>query len=283
MGAEPLKSLRLPCPAKLNLFLHVTGRRNDGYHELQTVFQLLDFGDEIEIGGTAERNIAVRCPGLDLAKEDNLAWRAARRLQERFGVAAGADIRIDKRIPVGGGLGGGSSNAATVLLALNRLWNLGCSTDELADVGVELGADVPVFVRGSSAWAEGTGECLRPLAIPPRHYLVIVPNCAVSTADVFSSRELTRNGSPITIAAFFEGGGRNDCESVVRRLYPEVDKALRWLEKFGRSRLTGSGACAFASFESKARAEAVYRELPGEWSGFVAAGIDRSPVPEALG
>jgi 4-diphosphocytidyl-2-C-methyl-D-erythritol kinase len=250
-----MNSLQLKSPAKLNLFLHITGRRANGYHELQTVFQLLDHTDTVNLALLEDERIELQCSGLDIPETENLAWRAARLLQHRYNCQKGAAIHIDKYIPDGGGLGGGSSNAATVLLGLNQLWGLGLSLPELADLGLSLGADVPVFVHGNSAWAEGIGEILT----------------------------LTRNTSPITIAAFFEGGGRNDCQSVVRQLYPEVDKALIWLEKFGQAQLTGTGACVFATFESKAEAEARYQQLPGDWHGFVAAGIDHSPVHEALG
>ncbi len=275
-----MNPLTLLSPAKLNLFLHITGRRPDGYHELQTVFQLLDFGDSISIEPAAD--LTLDCPGLDLPADANLALRAARRLQEATGSSQGASIRISKRIPAGGGLGGGSSNAATVLLALNQLWGLGLATDKLAALGLELGADVPLFIRGRSAWAEGVGEQLKPLEIPHRYYLVLDPGCPVSTTEVFSHRELTRNTAPITIATFFAGGGQNDCETVVRRLHPEVDKALNWLGKFSPARLTGTGACVFSSFDSCAQAEAVLDQLPAHWNGFVAAGLDRSPVLDAL-
>ncbi len=272
--------IRLLSPAKLNLFLHITGRRADGYHTLQTVFQLLDYGDSVEI--TPAEELSLVCPGLDLPADDNLAMRAARRLQAVAGAPGGADIRIHKRIPAGGGLGGGSSNAATVLLALNRLWGLNLSPPELAAIGLELGADVPLFVHGHSAWAEGVGEQLTPLELPPRHYLVIAPDCSVGTAEVFSHRELTRNTAPITIATFFAGGGQNDCENVVRRLHPEVDKALNWLEKYAPARLTGTGACVYSSFDSSERAKTVQDSLPADWNSFIAAGLDRSPTLDDL-
>ena len=279
-----MNELSLLSPAKLNLFLHITGRRPDGYHELQTVFQLLDYGDSMRVSLRDDDVIHLDCPAVELAPEHNLAWRAAERLRrESAGDVPGANIRIEKRIPQGGGLGGGSSNAATTLLALNQLWQLELEAEQLAGIGLELGADVPVFLGGHSAWGEGVGEQLQPLELPKRYYLVIAPNCAVSTAEVFSSRELTRNTSPITIAAFFAGGGRNDCENVVRQLYPEVDKALNWLENFGQAQLTGTGACVFAGFDSRASAEAVYRQLPDDWCGFVAGAINESPVHRTLG
>jgi 4-diphosphocytidyl-2-C-methyl-D-erythritol kinase len=273
-----VNTLRLPAPAKLNLMLHITGRREDGYHELQTVFQLLEVGDSLTISTNPSGELQLSCPALPMAQQQNLAWRAARLLQQHSGSSLGADITLDKRLPTGGGLGGGSSNAATVLLALNRLWRLDLSLPELARLGLQLGADVPVFVLGSSAWAEGIGEKLDPVQLPQRYYLVITPNCAISTAEVFSHRQLTRHTSPITIAHFFDEGGRNDCQAVVRQIYPEVDNALIWLEKFGQAQLTGTGACIFAAFESEQEAEAVYQQLPAPWRGFVAAGINQSPV-----
>ena len=278
-----MTALQLYSPAKLNLFLHITGRRADGYHTLQTLFQLLDSGDDMRFVANDSGAIELAAARLELPVEQNLAWRAATLLQQQTGCAQGVAITLDKRLPVGGGVGGGSSNAATTLLALNRLWRLGLSLDQLAQTGLGLGADVPLFVRGHSAWAEGTGEQLQALSLPPSHYLVIEPNCAVATATVFSRRELTRNTAPITMAAFFAGAGRNDCQNIVRRLYPEVDKALNWLENFGRARVTGSGACVFTSCTSAAAAAAVLQQLPAPWRGFVATGINRSPVHAALG
>jgi 4-diphosphocytidyl-2-C-methyl-D-erythritol kinase len=277
-----VSSLQLLSPAKLNLFLHITGRRADGYHELQTVFQLLDHGDLMELSSTEGRAITLDCPGLALPAEENLAWRAAKLLQEHTGTDCGAHIRIDKRLPAGGGLGGGSSNAATTLLALNRLWSLNLELDELAKLGLQLGADVPVFVLGHSAWAEGIGDKLQALELPTHYYMVVAPACQVPTAEVFSHRQLTRNTSPIKMAAFFELGGRNDCESVVRQLYPEVDKALNWLEKFSQAQLTGTGACVFARFNSRKQVQIVFEQLPGNWRGFVARGVNISPVHTAL-
>ncbi len=277
-----MTALELLSPAKLNLFLHITGRRADGYHTLQTLFQLLDFGDRVSVTASAGDGLEFSCPGLDLPDADNLALRAALLLRDATGSRRGAAIHIDKRLPDGGGLGGGSSNAATVLLALNRLWELGLAPTELADIGLQLGADVPVFVHGHSAWAEGIGELLTPVEIPLQHYLVVAPDCRVSTAEVFSRRELTRNTSPITIAAFFAEGGQNDCENVVRKLYPEVDNTLIWLGKFGPARLTGTGACVFLTFASREQAEEIQRQLPATWNSFIAGGLNRSPVLDAL-
>lgn len=278
--------LRLLSPAKLNLMLHITGRRNDGYHELQTVFQLLDYGDEMQFSSTPDAtiNLVPDLPGV--AAQDNLIVRAARLLQEASGCSRGAAIGIDKRLPMGGGLGGGSSNAATTLLALNALWETGLDVDQLATLGRQLGADVPVFVRGFSAWAEGIGERLQPLEITGSWYIVVKPDCAVSTAQIFSHKQLTRDTAPITIPAFFEGGGHNDCEPVVRLLYPQVDEALAWLQAAvpeTTARLTGTGACVFAACRDRMTAQQVLDRLPAQFRGFVAQGIQRSPVHTALG
>lgn len=272
-------TLALLSPAKLNLFLHVTGRREDGYHTLQTVFQLLDWGDSMHF--TADRSGQVRLdmPGIALPAGDNLILRAARLLQRDD---LGASIVCDKRIPMGGGLGGGSSNAATTLLALNHLWQLGLEQAELQALGAHLGADVPVFVAGRSAWAEGVGEQLTPLSLPRAWYLVIKPSCAVPTGEIFSDHELTRDTSPITIAAFFQGVHRNDCEPVVVARYPEVGDALRWLQGFAEARLTGTGACIFAAFASQHEAIAVQAKVPARWASFTAPGVDVSPVLTAL-
>jgi 4-diphosphocytidyl-2-C-methyl-D-erythritol kinase len=275
-----------PAPAKLNLFLHVTGRRPDGYHELQTLFQLIDLCDTLSIRVTGDGRIERPAgpPGVD--PDCDLTVRAARTLQAATGCRAGATLRIAKRIPLGGGLGGGSSDAATTLLALNHLWRCGLSIDELARLGLPLGADVPVFIRGSSAWAEGVGERLEPVELPERWYLVIHPGVAVPTRDVFQSPELTRNSPVITIRAFFgpEGasGSRNDCEPVVKARYPEVADALSWLGNFASARLTGTGSCIFASFASAIEAERVAARVPDRWRAFVARGLNASPVRARL-
>lgn len=286
-----MSTLSLPSPAKLNLFLHVTGRRPDGYHDLQTVFQLLDYGDTLDFEPTDDAAIVLEPPLPGVPAEDNLIVRAARLLQAKTGCRRGARIALHKRLPLGGGIGGGSSNAATTLLALDRLWELNLGLDELAALGLQLGADVPVFVHGRSAWAEGVGERLQPVALGPRNYLILVPPCSVSTARIFSHEALTRNSSPITIAAFLREGGRNDCEPVVRKLYPEVDFALEWLSEHnpsqtgsphGGARMTGTGACVFATFPTRAAAESVAGQLPPGYGGFVAQGVDISPTHLAL-
>lgn len=281
--------LTLLSPAKLNLFLLVTGRRTDGYHSLQTLFQLLDYGDTLRFARSDALTLAPELPGVPSA--DNLILRAAKLLQQHTGCRQGATIEIDKRLPMGGGIGGGSSNAATTLLALNHLWNLQLSLAELAALGLQLGADVPVFVHGHTAWAEGIGEQLKPVALPPRNYLILVPPCSVSTARIFSDSALTRNSSPITIRAFLREGGRNDCEPVTRKLYPEVDLALTELSRFAPAQMTGTGACVFATFDSEDGDERsatetvlqqVLQRLPATFRGFVATGVNRSPVHTAL-
>lgn len=273
--------LTLTSPAKLNLFLHVTGRRADGYHTLQTLFQLLDYGDTLHFADSPTLSLTPELAGV--APADNLIMRAARLLQRATGCNRGAAITLDKRLPMGGGIGGGSSNAATALLALNKLWDLRLSLAELATLGLQLGADVPVFVRGRSAWAEGVGEHLEPVDLPARNYLILVPPCQVSTALIFSQQALTRNSSAITIAAFLREGGRNDCEAVVRQLYPEVAFALDWLSNFAPARMTGTGACVFASFAERGAANAVLQQLPAGYTGFVAQGVNLSPVHRTLG
>jgi 4-diphosphocytidyl-2-C-methyl-D-erythritol kinase len=269
---------RWPAPAKLNLFLHVTGRRADGYHELQTAFQLLDFADSIDIEPLRDGDI-VRIEGLPgVAPDDDLAVRAARALRATTGTRQGARIRVVKRIPAGGGLGGGSSDAATVLVALNELWRTGLDLAKLASIGADLGADVPVFVHGRSAWAEGIGERLQPLDLPERWFVVIHPGVAVGTRDVFQAPELTRNSPVITIRGLFEAATRNDCEPVVRARFPAVGDALDWLGQFGEARLTGTGSCVFAAFGNVDAAERVAARVPDVWRGWVARGLDRSPL-----
>jgi 4-diphosphocytidyl-2-C-methyl-D-erythritol kinase len=269
-------SLDLLSPAKLNLFLHITDRRPNGYHELQTLFQLLDWGDQLTFTPNQSGTITLQSNGTDIPKEDNLVVSAARLLQKG---SLGAHIVLQKHIPTGAGLGGGSSNAATTLLALNHLWDLRLPQSQLQTLGTGLGADVPVFVGARTAWAEGIGEILTPIELPERWYLILVPDCHVSTAQIFSHRQLTRNSIPIKMAAFFEGDSRNDCQSLVRHLYPEVDKSLNILDKFGEARLTGTGACTFISFDNAAQARKAREQLPGEVTSVLARGVNISPLP----
>lgn len=271
-----------PAPAKLNLFLQVTGRRSDGYHELQTAFQFLDWCDWLRFRVSPEGRICRLTDLPEVPAEQDLTVRAARLLQAYTGSRQGVDISLDKRLPLGGGLGGGSSDAATTLLALNRLWGLGLSEAELARLGLNLGADVPVFLRGHAAWAEGVGERLRALELPEPWFLVLVPPVSVSTAEVFSDPELTRDSPMMTIADFLAGGGRNDCEGVVCRRYPAVAEALEWLSQFAPARMTGTGACVFAAWFSEDQARKVLDQVPPPWQGFVARGLNRSPLLDRL-
>jgi 4-diphosphocytidyl-2-C-methyl-D-erythritol kinase len=267
-----------PAPAKLNLFLHVTGRRSDGYHELQTLFQLIDLCDTVGISLRPDGQIERVAGSAVVPAEADLAVRAARALQRATGARLGASLTVRKRIPIGGGLGGGSSDAATTLLALNELWGCRLPPTDLAALGLPLGADVPVFIQGSSAWAEGIGERLTPVTTPARWYVIVYPGVAVSTREVFQSPELTRNSPLITIRAFFESGGRNDCEPVVRERAPEVAEALDWLGRHAPARLTGTGSCAFTEHASAADAERVAARVPDRWLSFVAQGLNTSPV-----
>ena len=267
-----------PAPAKLNLFLHVVGRRQDGYHLLQTAFRFIDYGDELSFVVRSDGAIRRTTPMEGVPAEQDLSVRAARALQQETGCREGADIGIVKRLPMGGGLGGGSSDAATTLIVLNRLWHTGLPRERLQQLALKLGADVPVFVFGRNAFAEGIGERLQALPLPPAWYLILVPELAVSTAEIFSSAELTRNTNAITIAAFSVGQGRNDLEPVVCRRYPQVARHLEWLRRYGDARMTGSGACIFCAFDSEERARRVLSELPADMRGFLARGLDRHPL-----
>lgn len=265
-------------PAKLNLFLHVTGRRADGYHNLQTVFQFVDFCDRLFFTPRGD-GVIRRIEGPShIAEDQDLVLRAASALQTASGCGLGADIRLEKNIPVGAGLGGGSSDAATTLTALNQLWNLGFTPDELARIGLKLGADVPVFVRGHAAWAEGVGERLRPLDLSEPWYLVLTPPVHVSTAEIFSAPELHRDTAAMTAEQFLAAGGHNDCEPVTCARYPQVKQALEWLRRFGPARMSGTGASIFLDFATRAQAEAVKAQVPPEWRSFVARGLNRSPL-----
>ena len=291
-----------PAPAKINLFLHVTGRRDDGYHLLQSAFRLIDLADSVSLAPRADGELVLHTPHSGVPPEKDLVVRAAMALRQATGCTLGADIWLDKRIPVGGGLGGGSSDAATTLAVLNRTWNLGLEPPELARIGLQIGADVPFFLFGGSAWAEGVGEQLTALALPPAWYLVLVPPVGVPTAAVFGDAGLTRNTKSAKILSFSAGFptfasaageallpsptgafGHNDLEPVVRRQYPEVARHLDWLESQAgggamRVRMSGSGACVFAEFATEGQARSVASRMPGGMNGFVARGLDRHPL-----
>jgi len=268
-----------PAPAKLNLFLHIVGRRADGYHELQTVFQLLDWGDRLRLRVRRDGAIARHGGLAQVAPAQDLVVRAADALRRHTGCGLGADIAIEKHIPAGGGLGGGSSDAATTLVALNVLWNLGLSEDVLAEVGLGLGADVPVFVRGSSAWAEGVGERLTPIELPQRHFAILDPQVTVPTAAMFQAPELTRNSPRLTISGFLAGSPTNNAFApVVRAQFAPVAAALDWLARFGDARLSGSGGCVFVATDSAAAAADIVRACPPAFRAYAARGVNRSPL-----
>nr|WP_240455516.1 4-(cytidine 5'-diphospho)-2-C-methyl-D-erythritol kinase [Halomonas faecis] len=279
-------TLSLPAPAKLNRLLHIVGRRADGYHELQTLFQFLDHGDTLHLRRRSDDEIRLTPPLPGLAMDDNLIVRAARALQAAGSVRLGADIHLDKRLPIGGGLGGGSSNAATALLGLDRLWSLDLELDELADLGLALGADVPVFVRGHAAWGEGIGERLTPVELDTPWFVVVHPGVTVATPAVFGASQLTRDTPPITMARALQGGAsgwRNDCEPTVKALYPAVADALNWLGERAPAMLTGTGACVFATLTSDVEAQRLLADMPERWMAFAARGLNRSPLHAALG
>lgn len=271
---------RLPAPAKINLFLHIVGRRPDGYHLLQTAFRLIDWGDEITLerrsDGVIRRSTDV--PGVP--PESDLVVRAARALQAASGSTWGADIGVLKRIPMGGGLGGGSSDAATVLIGLNRMWGCGLSRARLQEIGLALGADVPFFIFGETAFAEGVGEALQPLSVPPAWYVMVAPDAFVPTAEIFSDQELTRDSEILIMRAFAMHTTRNDMQAVVCRRFPKVAESLVWLSQYGAARMSGSGACVFAPFDSKVQAEQVAAAAPQGMKVWVAEGLDRHPLQD---
>ncbi|SEQ15863.1 4-diphosphocytidyl-2-C-methyl-D-erythritol kinase [Solimonas aquatica] len=271
-----------PAPAKLNLFLHVTGRRANGYHELQTLFQFVDVGDSLHITPRGDQELKLSGAPADLAGEDNLILRAARLLRQASGVPLGAEIHLRKQIPVGGGLGGGSSDAATTLVALNRLWNLGFPLHELAELGLQLGADVPVFVRGQAAWAESLGERLTPVDIEQPWYLILTPPVQVSTAEIFGAPELRRDHPRVQLADYLAGRCDNDCTPVTLARYPLVGEALSWLNQHAPARMSGTGASVFAAFANEAAAHRIARQVPRSWHSIVARGCNRSPLLEVI-
>ncbi|WP_318518070.1 4-(cytidine 5'-diphospho)-2-C-methyl-D-erythritol kinase [Photobacterium leiognathi] len=271
-----------PAPAKLNLFLYITGQRPNGYHDLQTLFQFVDYGDTLTITPRRDNQLLLT-PAIEGVKtEDNLIYRAAEALRQAANCELGADIHIDKILPMGGGLGGGSSNAATTLVALNRLWQTNLSVDELAEIGLKLGADVPVFVRGTSAFAEGVGEKLQPAEPDEKWFLVAKPDISIATVDIFTHPDLPRNTKKRSLEALLHGVYENDCEKIVRSLNPEVDQALSWLLEYAPSRLTGTGACVFSEFNTQEEANAILKILPDWLHGFVAKGVNTSPLMTAL-
>ncbi len=279
---DEIAELIWPAPAKINLMLRINGRRADGYHLLQTVFQFLDFGDSLQF---TVRSDGLVCrvnevPGVPEAED--LIVRAALSLKRAAGTVLGADIALKKSIPMGGGLGGGSSDAATTLIALNHLWGCGYNRQQLAELGVALGADVPVFIHGFAAWAEGVGEYLTPIEPAEMWYLVVKPACHVSTAEIFFDSDLTRDAPQTTIRAFLAGETINDCLPVVRKRFPEVGQAIDWLDKYSESRLTGTGACVFSAFANEGDAATLMRQLPDEMQGFVARGVNQSPLNRFL-
>jgi len=271
-------TLDLPAPAKLNLFLHVTGRRDDGYHTLQTLFRLLDFGDTVHLTLRDDGRIVRRDPLPGVDPEADLTVRAARALHAASGSRLGVEIGLSKRVPMGGGLGGGSSDAATVLLGLNRLWQLAWPRTKLLELALPLGADVPVFVFGRNAWAEGVGEALQAVDLPPSWYVVLTPPRGVATAAVFGAAELTRDHAPITIRAFFEGQSGNDLQPVACRLEPQIGECLDWLSQHGEARMSGSGSSVFAGFGSAVEADRVLQLARPLHKGFVAQGLDVHPL-----
>lgn len=271
-----------PAPAKLNLMLHVVHQRQDGYHALQTVFQFIDLYDVLDFSIRYDGVIDCRLDCSSIVAEDNLVVRAANAIQQYSGCQLGAHINLQKNLPVGSGLGGGSSDAATTLVALNHAWKTGLSVEQLAYLGVGLGADVPVFIYGHAAWAEGVGEQLTAIELPECWYLVIKPDCCVSTKHIFQSADLTRATDTITILDFMQDGGDNDCDPVVRGLYPQIAEALDWLDQFADAKMTGTGACIFARFDERQQAQSVYEMLPQHWQGFVVRSLNNSPLKVRL-
>ena len=275
-------SITLPSPAKLNLFLHILDRREDGYHNLQTLFQLLDYGDQLNFSVTKQPDIHLSSTIKGVATEDNLVYKAAVALKQATQCPWGCEIQLDKKLPMGAGLGGGSSNAATTLVGLNRLWQCNLSLDQLADIGCDLGADIPVFIKGASAFAEGIGDKLTPISLDEFWYLVVTPKIKVTTEQIFCHSELTRNAPAIKIRALSEELYRNDCQSVVETLFPEVTQVLDWLKCYGNPIMTGTGASVYCRFDSEKEATQVLKNVPNSWNAFVARGVNESPLHRQL-
>ncbi len=273
-----MHTITVPSPAKINLFLHINGRRADGYHNLQTAFQFLELADRLTFAQGSNQCISLKGDLVDIPPEDNLIYKAAQQLQQHFAGTRGVEIEVEKNIPVGGGLGGGSSNAATTLLVLNKLWDCRLSTQELMAMGVKLGADVPIFISGLASFAQGIGEELQQIYPPEKWMLLLAPSCTVNSGKIFSDSQLTRTTPKITIAEFLEQGGHNDCEPVTRKHFPEVADALDWLNNYSLARLTGTGSCVFALFEDKNAALNAIKEIPDRFKGFVVKGLNISPL-----
>jgi len=280
-GIDPWER-RYPAPAKLNLFLHVVGRRPDGYHLLQTAFRLIERCDWLRFSPRRDGEVKLAKPLPGVAGPEELSVRAACLLKEKGGSKQGADIEIEKNIPIGGGLGGGSSDCATTLAVLNRLWKIDLPVETLAEIALSLGADVPFFLFGGNAFAEGVGERLAPLELPSAWYVVLVPPVAVSTREIFADSELTRNSQTIKISSFSAGFGRNDLEPVVCRRHAEVAAHLEWLRQFGDARMSGSGACVFAEFVTEREARSVLSRMPAQMRGFVVKGLESHPLAALL-
>lgn len=277
-----MKTMTLPAPGKLNLFLHINGQREDGHHELQTLFQIVDYGDELTFTPRDDYLICVNAKIPNLSSKNNLVTRAAKLIQQQDPKRRGVDITLTKKLPIGGGLGGGSSDAATTLHGLNRLWGLNLSQEHLLHLGLQLGADVPAFVTGRSCWAEGIGEQITPLDLPEHWFVVIAPPVTISTQEIFFDKHLTRNTPKQKMSTALIETGINDCQSVVIKRYPEVASALNWLNQYSTAQMTGTGACIFARFESKKTAQKVLDEVPKELTGFICRGINHSSLLTAL-
>lgn len=275
-------SITLPSPAKLNLFLHILDRREDGYHNLQTLFQILDYGDQLSFSVNKQSEINIISDIEAVAPKDNLVFKAASALQHATDCHWGCDIQLDKKLPMGAGLGGGSSNAATTLVGLNSLWQCDLSLDQLAEIGSELGADIPVFIKGYSAFAEGIGDKLTPISLDEFWYLVVTPKIKISTEQIFCHSELTRNAQAIKIRALSDELYRNDCQPVVETLYPEVKQVLDWLQRYGNPLMTGTGASVYCRFDSEKEAKKAQQTVPNSWNSFVAKGVNQSPLHQQL-
>ncbi|MDE1463050.1 4-(cytidine 5'-diphospho)-2-C-methyl-D-erythritol kinase [Spartinivicinus poritis] len=276
-----VNTIQLPSPGKLNLFLHITGRQADGYHQLQTLFQFIELADELTFLLRADQKIQLTSD-LPFKAENNLSYKAALALQQATKVDQGVDILLDKKLPIGGGVGGGSSNAATTLLALNQLWQLNWSLSQLAELGVALGADVPIFIHGLAAWAEGIGEKLTSVTPNEPWYLLVAPDCHVSTAEIFNHPNLPRSTAPVTFEDFLANRCHNDCEFLVRNLYPGVDKCFQFLNNLGPVRMTGTGACLFVPFDCRSDAAKAFEQLPNGMQGFITKGSNQSMLHRCL-